>query len=200
MKKERDYSEDRRLLRRGLLAAVLMSMVATASQAEEAPPVWAGGQHYQTDGVEVPLAEDGIHDSTSDAIAALQSPAESMSDFPRDSAGIIDWVKALDEGLVTPRKGLLGEEQMFPVDFDVIFRNTGSMPYVKFPHRAHTIWLTCSNCHSKIFIPQRGGNPVTMSAIIEGKYCGVCHGKVAFPPTKNCGRCHSIPRQSVLRR
>jgi len=89
-----------------------------------------------------------------------------------------------------------GEEKMHSVDFDVIFKNTASMPYVRFPHLPHTQWLTCKNCHPAIFLPQRGGNFVTMAAIIEGEYCGVCHGKVAFPPLE-CNRCHSVSRESV---
>jgi len=162
--------------------------------------VWSRGLHFQTEGEVVPLAEDGIHDPSNDAVHLLQEPYESMADFPRDSQGIIDWVQTLRQGLIDPRMSLTGEEEMFPVDFDIIFENTGSMPHVRFPHLQHTEWLTCANCHPLIFIPQKGGNPVSMSAIIQGEYCGVCHGKVAFPPTMNCGRCHSVPNQANLRR
>jgi c(7)-type cytochrome triheme protein len=157
---------------------------------------WSGGDHYQLDSRVVPVFEDGIHDPSNDAVKVLQEPVEAMTGFPRDKSGVIDWVKTLDQGLVSPRKSLLGDEEMTTVDFDVIFQNTGSMPYVRYPHRQHTEWLTCKNCHPEIFLMQKGGNPVTMSAIIQGKYCGVCHGKVAFPPTKNCGRCHSVPRDA----
>jgi c(7)-type cytochrome triheme protein len=31
-----------------------------------------------------------------------------------------------------------------------------------------------------------------MIEIFDGKYCGVCHGKVAFP-NLDCQRCHSQP-------
>ena len=158
---------------------------------------WNSGEHYQLDGSVVPVSEDGVHDPTNDAVKVLQEPVEAMEGFPRDKSGVIDWVKVLDQGLIAPRKGLYGDEEMHAVDFDVIFKNTGSMPYVRYPHRQHTEWLTCKNCHPKIFLPQEGGNPVTMSGIIQGKYCGVCHGKVAFPPTKNCGRCHSVSRDTV---
>jgi c(7)-type cytochrome triheme protein len=162
--------------------------------------VWSRGLHFQTEGEVVPLSEDGIHDPTNDAVKLLQEPYEAMSEFPRDSQGIIDWVQTLRQGLIDPRMSLTGEDEMFPVDFDIIFKNTGSMPHVRFPHLQHTEWLTCANCHPLIFIPQKGGNPVSMSAIIQGEYCGVCHGKVAFPPTMNCGRCHSVPNQTNLRR
>jgi c(7)-type cytochrome triheme protein len=189
----------RRLARCARIAATLlvaaMGALCVPSQADEA--LWSRGLHFQTEGDVVPLAEDGIHDPTNQAVArVLQEPVEAMADFPRDDKGIIDWVKVLDNGLINPRKSLTGQDDMYTADFDIIFTNTGSMPNVRFPHRPHTEWLTCANCHPAIFLPQKGGNPVTMSQIIEGKYCGVCHGKVAFPPTKNCGRCHSVPRQS----
>lgn len=182
----------------GVVMAVLCWMVSAGitSKVMADEPIWSKGRHFQTQGEVVPLAEDGIRDPTNPAISVFQEPAEAMGSFPRDAKGLTDWVKALDDGLIDPRKGLHGEEQMFPVDFDVIFKNTGSMPNVRFPHRQHTEWLTCANCHPLIFIPQAGGNPVNMAAIIEGRYCGVCHGKVAFAPTMNCGRCHSVPRQA----
>lgn len=157
----------------------------------------SAGEHFQLDGKAVQVSEDGIHDPTNDAVKVLQDPADSMQGFPRDSSGVIDWVQVLDNGVVDPRKGLFGDEEMHTVDFDVIFKNTGSMPFVRFPHRQHTEWLTCKNCHPRIFLPQKGGNPVTMSGIMQGKFCGICHGNVAFPPTKNCGRCHSVSRDTV---
>ena len=158
---------------------------------------WNAGDHYQLDAKAVPVEEDGIHDPANDAVKVLQAPVEAMEGFPRDKSGVIDWVKVLEQGLITPRKGLYGGEEMHPVDFDIILTNTGSMPYVRYPHKQHTEWMTCKNCHPKIFLPQKGGNPVTMSGVMQGKFCGVCHGKVAFPPSKNCGRCHSVARDSV---
>lgn len=178
-----------------LLGLMFSSLVSESVWSDEL--LWSRGRHFQTEGEVVPLAEDGIHDPTNQAVVkVLQEPVEAMADFPRDDKGIINWVQALQQGLVDPRKSLSGNEEMYPADFDVIFKNTGSMPYVRFPHKPHTEWLTCANCHPAIFLPQKGGNPITMSQIIEGKYCGVCHGKVAFPPTMNCGRCHSVPRDT----
>ena len=184
------------------MTAVVWAAAAekTAAQATDSKLIYSKGLHFQTEGEVVPIEEDGIHDPENSAVKVLQKPYEAMKDFPRDSQGIIDWVQVLRQGLIDPRKSLTGEEQMFPVDFDIIFRNTGSMPNVRFPHQAHTEWLTCANCHPLIFIPQKGGNPITMSGIIQGKYCGVCHGKVAFPPTMNCGRCHSVANEVNLMR
>lgn len=181
-------------------AAWAASAENSAVQPAESKPIYSRGLHFQTEGEVVPIAEDGIHDPENAAVKVLQEPYESMKDFPRDDQGIIDWVKVLDQGLIDPRKSLTGEEEMFPVDFDIIFKNTGSMPHVRFPHQPHTEWLTCANCHPLIFIPQKGANPISMQAIIQGEYCGVCHGKVAFPPTMNCGRCHSVPNQVNLMR
>ena len=183
------------------MAAVVCTLVFVprAGYAQEEPDgeFWNKGDHFQLDGKVVPVYEDGIHDPTNDAVKVLQEPIEAMQGFPRDKSGVIDWVKVLEDGIISPRASRLGEEEMHVVDFDVIFKNTQSMPYVRYPHRQHTEWLTCKNCHPKIFLPQKGGNPVTMSAIMQGQFCGVCHGKVAFPPSKNCGRCHSVPRDTV---
>lgn len=155
-----------------------------------------GSGHYQLQGDALEIYEDGIHDPENDGTRILQPPFKAMLNFPRDDRGVIDWVVALDKGDITPRTGKTGNEKMHSVDFDVIFKNTASMPYVRFPHLAHTKWLTCKNCHPMIFLPQKGGNYVSMAAIMQGEYCGVCHGKVAFPPT-GCSRCHNVPRKSV---
>lgn len=71
------------------------------------------------------------------------------------------------------------------------------MADVIFPHSVHTYWLGCKNCHPKIFNPKLGANPMSMKAIWEGRYCGKCHGSVAFPlgPDENCRRCHSLPKR-----
>lgn len=185
------------------LCASLMVGSAVSQETGKVEPrtvIYSSGMHFQTQGDDVPVAEDGVHDPSDEAVQVLQDPGVGMKGFPRDSQGIVDWVQALEQGVIDPRKGLTGEEQMFPVNFDIIFTNTRSMPYVRFPHQQHTEWLTCGNCHPLIFIPQKGGNPITMSAIIQGEYCGVCHGKVAFPPTKNCRRCHSVPQEITLTR
>ena len=69
------------------------------------------------------------------------------------------------------------------------------MPWVRFPHLAHTRWLDCSNCHPAIFLPQKGANKVNMDAIIGGEYCGRCHDKVAFA-LWTCERCHSVQHET----
>lgn len=151
--------------------------------------------HFQLHNKAIPLDEDGIHDPENDAIEILQAPSQALKDFPRDGGGLIDWIGAIDNGLITPRADITGKEKMHSIDFDLILQNTSSMPYVRFPHLPHTKWLTCQNCHPAIFLPQKGGNFITMAAIMQGEFCGVCHGKIAFPPLE-CARCHSVPKES----
>ena len=140
----------------------------------------------------VSLRRDGLHDLDNDALGSLQEPEDSMKSFPIDRRGSINWVKALADGIIDPRMSRTGEENMNIMDMDILFKDTGQMPWVRFPHLAHTQWLDCSNCHPAIFIPQKGGNPeIGMDAIIAGKYCGRCHDKVAFP-LWTCERCHSV--------
>lgn len=152
--------------------------------------------HFQLHGKGVPMGEDGIHDAGNDAVDVLQPPATAMKDFPRDKYGLVDWIGVIDSGQIKPRYDVTGKEKIHAVDFDVIMKNTSSMPFVRFPHLSHTKWLTCQNCHPAIFLPQKGGNFVTMADVMQGQYCGVCHGKVAFPPLE-CVRCHSVPKDTA---
>jgi len=144
----------------------------------------------------VPLSEDGLHDPGSPAFGLLQEPAEALSNLPQDVNGRVDWVKSIQNGHILPRQGVTGQEKMKEVDLDITMKNTASMPHVLFSHRVHTQWLTCSNCHSRIFLPQTGGNFITMAKIMEGEYCGVCHGTVAFT-TLDCDRCHSVNNEKT---
>lgn len=127
--------------------------------------------------------ENGIHD-----------PTVELKGFPKDKIGNIDWVLALDKGLFTPRGSLDARvRETIPLDFNVLRIPAGTMPDVIYPHRQHTQILDCSNCHPKIFVMAAGANPITMTRIVEGEYCGRCHGKVSFPLT-DCFRCHSQPK------
>ncbi len=138
------------------------------------------------------LAEDGIHDPDNPALSLLQSPAEALSLLPMDTAGNqVRWVKALEEGYIQPRTNIHPETKIEILDLDIVMPRTGSAKYVRFPHRAHTEWLDCSNCHDAIFKAKAGATPVTMLQILSGEYCGRCHGAVAFPLTE-CDRCHSV--------
>jgi c(7)-type cytochrome triheme protein len=143
-----------------------------------------------------PLAKDGVHDPVSPAIKILQEPAEALAKFPIDAVGNqVRWVKALELGLITPRSNILPETKVNVLDLDVIMPRTAEMPMVRFPHRQHTEWLDCSNCHEKLFISKAGATKkVNMFEILQGEYCGLCHGAVSFPLTE-CKRCHSVERK-----
>jgi c(7)-type cytochrome triheme protein len=137
---------------------------------------------------------DGIHDAMNNGIDVLQDPTKALADFPRDRRMQVDWVKALDQGLIEPRADLLGTSKMQVFDKDILMKNTQMMPWVRFPHKAHTKWLACDNCHPAIFIPQENANPISMNKVLRGEYCGVCHDKVAFA-LFICERCHSVPHE-----
>jgi c(7)-type cytochrome triheme protein len=156
--------------------------------------VWNDNRQYEHTVKLVNLYNDGIHDPKNDAIKTLQDPVDAMSSFPYDRRGGIDWVKALDLGVIDPRANLTGENKMMTMDMDILFMDTGHMPWVKFPHKAHTMWLDCSNCHPAIFVPQKGANNPSMDGILAGQHCGRCHDKVAFA-LWICERCHSVPHE-----
>ena len=144
----------------------------------------------------IPLAKDGVHDPASPAIRLLQEPSEALTGMPKDAVGNkVDWMRALEQGHIQPRASVLPGTEVRVLNLDVLLPRTGEMPMVLFPHRQHTEWLDCSNCHDQIFVPKAGGTrKMNMFAILQGEYCGQCHGAVAFPLTE-CRRCHSVVRQ-----
>jgi c(7)-type cytochrome triheme protein len=160
---------------------------------------WRDNRVFATEVKTELLATDGIHDPTNKAISALQEPAEGLSAFPLDRRGGVDWVKAMDLGVIEPSADILGKTQMNPLDMDIMFKDTGQMPWVKFPHLAHTKWLACSSCHPAIFIPKKGANNPSMDGILAGEYCGRCHDKVAFA-LWTCERCHNVPHEGTPER
>ena len=148
----------------------------------------------------LPPTEDGIHDPANDGTRALQSPLEAYASLPKTESDLgngIDWGRAIDEGGINPVWDIIDPETKPTVlVMDIIRMPKGSMPNELFPHRQHTLWLSCSNCHPAIFIPQKGANQISMAANLLGQKCGVCHGKVAFPFSQ-CKRCHSQPKVAV---
>lgn len=155
--------------------------------------VQAGAQNFQIDGENVPFTEDGIHDPENDAINVFQHPSIAMKDFPRDTVGNIDWVKTLEQGKLVARSNKMGTAERFePLDLDIIRTNTGDMPSVLFSHAKHTDMMACDSCHTGLFEKKANATEIKMADILTGNKCGVCHGKVAFPPTNNCMRCHTV--------
>ena len=140
------------------------------------------------------LAYDGIHDPESDAVRVLQQPRSALRSLPRGRSGnLIDWASALNDGVIRPRARAGSQGQMEVLDLDILLTDTKNMPVVTFPHRTHTEWLSCRNCHEWLFKSQLGANDISMADIARGRACGLCHGKVSFPPT-DCFRCHDGPR------
>lgn len=139
-----------------------------------------------------PPTEDGIHDPKNDGTQQLQAPRSAYENLPRANAGNrVNWVAALEEKRIAPRWDRADPKASgLVLDFNIVREVKGSMPDVVYPHKQHTEWLDCSNCHPAIFIPQKGANQISMASILLGEKCGVCHGKVAFPVSE-CRLCHS---------
>lgn len=139
-----------------------------------------------------PPESDGIHDPTADGTMMLQPPREAFSALPKSRSGnYVDWNRAIDDMLIAPRSDIRNADMnAIVLDLNIVRQVKGSMPDVVYPHKQHTQWLDCSNCHPAIFIPMKGANQISMASILMGEKCGVCHGKVAFPVSE-CRRCHS---------
>jgi c(7)-type cytochrome triheme protein len=112
---------------------------------------------------------------------------EALGFLPVDANGKVDWVAALNDGVIKPQAAepIDRQSEFFKLDFNL--KGPNKMFDAWFPHSSHTKVLSCKNCHGKIF-PYRN-NEITMAAINQGQYCGACHGSVAFAATE-CKRCH----------
>lgn len=143
----------------------------------------------------MPLERDGVHDPKSPAIQQLQQPREALAPLAPDTAGNqVRWMEALIKGQITPRARITPEKAPEDLRETEIFLNLkGGTPIVRFPHKQHTLWLDCANCHDGLFKRQVGASALDMRRILQGEQCGVCHGAVAFPLTE-CNRCHNTSR------
>ena len=67
----------------------------------------------------------------------------------------------------------------------------GMRPVI-FPHWFHRIRFRCKVCHAELGFKMRAGsNIITMTDIIDGRFCGACHNNdIAWSP-ENCDLCHS---------
>ncbi len=118
-----------------------------------------------------------------------------LANLPKDRYGLVDWAEAIRAGRIQPKDGIENAATPPPFDLDVVIVTKSKyQPDVVFPHKIHTIWLACNNCHNEIFKMKAGGHPeMHMTKIAAGQYCGVCHNRVAFPLT-DCLRCHVRPK------
>lgn len=168
------------------------SLTAPQPRIPSSPPQTAAGAPIRQ---WLRIQKDGIRDPNSPAIPFLQQPGDALRELPPANEGNqVDWVEALRGGYINPRTNVFPGTKIRVIDLDILMPETGSMPIVRFPHRPHTEWLDCTNCHDRIFKPKAGANPVNMYAILQGEFCGQCHGAVSFPLTQ-CRRCHSVERK-----
>ena len=133
-------------------------------------------------------------------VGQLEHPAAmELARLPKDKYGLVDWAVAIKNGNVKPWDSLEpGAMAAPPFNLDIVIQTKSNfMADVVFPHYVHTLWLTCTNCHTGIFQMKAGGNPeMTMAKIAAGEYCGRCHNRVAFPLT-DCNRCHVKAKETV---
>lgn len=143
--------------------------------------------------------DDGVHDISNPYLTMLQPKDEATKGLPKTSRKLIDWAKALTIEKINPRYSVDGQQTKMEIyDGDILYTDTYVMPHVLFPHKIHTMWLACENCHDKIFEKKKNAVNIAMADVFSGKYCGVCHGKVAFSP-KSCERCHSVPHEGSIK-
>ena len=104
----------------------------------------------------------------------------------------INWTAAIRTERIKPLYSIFRPEEK-PLDFNNRLELKAEWPYVPpafFSHKAHVQWLDCGSCHPDIFnIKKKTTEHFLMKYILEEKFCGVCHLKVAFP-MDNCRRCH----------
>ncbi len=116
--------------------------------------------------------------------------------FPKERFGNgIDWEKAEANGsvkLVDFIEGVSIKRKPMAVqkDFALVPKVQG-MADIIFSHEKHTKWCGCELCHPEIFLGvKKGMTTYSMAEIYDGRFCGVCHIKVAFP-LLDCQRCHT---------
>jgi len=169
----------------------ILTIFLTSTKTNSESPAKEGKQSIFTDKRTWGLKYDkhGIIDPTPDV--------KTLRFLPRDSYNFVDWAKALSDGIIAPLDLITGEEDhvvQFSKDI-VIKSKMDFMPDVIFPHNVHNFWLSCNNCHPKLFEAKAGATPISMAGIWNGEFCGRCHDKVAFP-LRNCFKCHSLKRET----
>jgi c(7)-type cytochrome triheme protein len=142
-----------------------------------------------------PFAAEGCARCHSNGAAPSRSEYDAFTEkLPLYAGRYVDWEAAEARGLVKPLdfvEGLSSRRDVMKIDVDVPLRAKGTwLGDVTFSHAKHAIWSGCEACHPEIFpSTRRGSAKIDMAAIDAGKFCGVCHGTVAFPVAQ-CQRCH----------
>lgn len=137
-------------------------------------------------------------DAKNKAAASKKKYFELKKKLPRARYGNkIDWTEADAKGLIKPKdfiEGVSFEKKKMMVNLRNEPRKPKlpGLPDIIFSHAKHVVWAGCGMCHPDTFALETGKTPMTMEAIINGEFCGECHGSVAFP-LNDCSRCHSKP-------
>ncbi len=113
--------------------------------------------------------------------------------FPKDIYGV-NWEEAEKSGVIHPIDFVEGlSVKKTPMSSREDFTVKPAYSWVRpilFSHEKHCLWNGCELCHPEIFpAAKKGTIRYSMFANIEGRYCGACHGRVAFP-LNNCRNCH----------
>ncbi len=115
-----------------------------------------------------------------------------LRNLPRDANDRIDWTRAVTAKLIAPGPGPRGTSvEPTALNLDVEL-TPPAQPALKgvFSHTTHTQWLACANCHPRLFPQQANGAGLEGADLHSRRYCGACHGSVAFGMIGTCGRCH----------
>lgn len=115
--------------------------------------------------------------------------------FPRARFGDkINWLEVEEKGMIQLKDYLEGVSfEANPIKYasaTELKSRVSEMPDIIFSHKKHSIWNGCELCHPDIFGVKKGSTIYSMQDIFAGKYCGACHGKVAFP-NEDCRGCHT---------
>jgi c(7)-type cytochrome triheme protein len=113
--------------------------------------------------------------------------------FPKARYGI-DWEAAESAGIVKPVDSVEGISiKKTKIESREDFTIKSGLSWVHpvfFSHEKHSVWNGCELCHPEIFpTAKKSTVQYTMFSNFEGRHCGACHLKVAFP-LNNCQMCH----------
>jgi len=107
----------------------------------------------------------------------------------------VDWAAGMRSGSIKPKTYIKNKSQDMGFEKELLLEaEMAIIPPAIFPHKAHTVWLDCDNCHPDLFNIKKKGTHFSMTEILKGNYCGVCHLSVAFPMDA-CKRCHPGMRE-----
>lgn len=110
----------------------------------------------------------------------------------------VDWELAELEGKIQlvdtlPEISVKRRPLDVPKDYSIEAKMAG-LPEIIFSHKKHAVWNGCELCHPDIYGVKAGATKYAMADVFAGKFCGACHGSVAFPAI-DCQRCHVKPVQ-----